>query len=93
MPLHRIYSPAGTLSTEEKALIAKNLTKFYTERGLPPFYVNVFYIDVPKGIKTLLTSRYSINLFVEYLPPSSDSFYVGGEQRTIVRVVSQHLAR
>ncbi|GJJ16040.1 hypothetical protein Clacol_010319 [Clathrus columnatus] len=70
MPLHRIYSPVGTLSSEEKALIAKNLTAVYVERGLPPFYVDVVFLDIPK-----------------------DSFYVGGEQRTIVRVVSQHLAR
>lgn len=70
MPLHRIYSPEGTFAADEKALIAQNLTKVYTARGLPAFYVDVFFIDIPK-----------------------DSFYVGGEQRSLIRVVSQHLAR
>lgn len=49
MPLHRIYSPEGTFSADEKALIAQNLTKVYTARGLPAFYVDVFFIDVPEG--------------------------------------------
>ncbi|KAF8508100.1 putative oxalocrotonate tautomerase [Hysterangium stoloniferum] len=46
MPLHRIYTPPGLLSSEEKATISKELTKYYTQSGLPAFYVIVLFIDV-----------------------------------------------
>ena len=51
MPLHRIYSTPGTFSVEDKAAIAERITAFYTAppTNLPAFYVNVLFIDVPKG--------------------------------------------
>jgi phenylpyruvate tautomerase PptA (4-oxalocrotonate tautomerase family) len=49
MPLHRIYAPPGLLSSEEKATISKELTKYYTQSGLPAFYVVVLFIDVEEG--------------------------------------------
>ncbi|KAJ1303050.1 hypothetical protein OPQ81_011251 [Rhizoctonia solani] len=53
MPMHRIYSPTGLYSPEEKQALAKAITSAYTLRhdggpGLPPFYVVVLFIDLPE---------------------------------------------
>ncbi|CAE6513790.1 unnamed protein product [Rhizoctonia solani] len=52
MPMHRIYSPAGLYSSEEKQALSKAITSAYTSSptggpGLPPFYVVVLFIDLP----------------------------------------------
>ncbi|KDN43753.1 hypothetical protein RSAG8_05943, partial [Rhizoctonia solani AG-8 WAC10335] len=51
MPMHRIYTPAGLYSSAEKQALAKAITSAYTtspagDRGLPPFYVVVLFIDL-----------------------------------------------
>ncbi|CCO33992.1 hypothetical protein BN14_08083 [Rhizoctonia solani AG-1 IB] len=51
--MHRIYTPAGLYSSEEKQALAKAITSAYTSNstggpGLPPFYVGVFFIDLPE---------------------------------------------
>lgn len=47
MPLWHIYHPPNTLQTPDaKSALAKDITSIYTSRGLPAFYVNVFFIPV-----------------------------------------------
>jgi phenylpyruvate tautomerase PptA (4-oxalocrotonate tautomerase family) len=47
MPLWRIYSSPGVFSAEDRAGLARSITALYTNLGLPAFYVNVIFIDVP----------------------------------------------
>jgi phenylpyruvate tautomerase PptA (4-oxalocrotonate tautomerase family) len=49
MPLWRIFSHPSTFSTEQRRGLAADITKFYSSRGLPPFYVNVIFIDVTEN--------------------------------------------
>ncbi|KAK4942269.1 hypothetical protein LTR66_014720 [Elasticomyces elasticus] len=49
MPLWQIYHPAGLYEDQEsKSSFAKDITKIYTKIGLPPFYVVVNFIPLPK---------------------------------------------
>ncbi|CAE6446213.1 unnamed protein product, partial [Rhizoctonia solani] len=53
MPMHRIYTPSGLYSSEERQALAKAITSAYTSSptggpGLPPFYVVVLFIDLPE---------------------------------------------
>ncbi|KAF8695444.1 4-oxalocrotonate tautomerase, partial [Rhizoctonia solani] len=48
MPMHRIYTTPGLYSVAEKQSLATAITEIYVSGGLPPFYVNVFFIEVPK---------------------------------------------
>ncbi|KAG8713016.1 hypothetical protein FRC11_013559 [Ceratobasidium sp. 423] len=48
MPMHRIYTTSGLYSPIEKKALATAITKIYQSFGLPAFYVNVFFIDLPK---------------------------------------------
>jgi hypothetical protein len=45
MPLWRIYSHPSTFSPSQREGLAKSITKLYVDIGLPPFYVNVLFID------------------------------------------------
>jgi phenylpyruvate tautomerase PptA (4-oxalocrotonate tautomerase family) len=47
MPLLRFYLPLNLLTTEEKTKLAADLTKIYMAGGLPAFYVNVFFLEIP----------------------------------------------
>ncbi|RDH36398.1 putative oxalocrotonate tautomerase [Aspergillus welwitschiae] len=50
MPLWQIYHPPTTFSTpESKQSFAKDITKFYTDLGLPAFYVVVNFIQTHPG--------------------------------------------
>ncbi|CAE6443840.1 unnamed protein product [Rhizoctonia solani] len=51
--MHRIYTPAGLYSSEEKQALTKAITSGYVwkptgEPLLPPFYVVVLFIDLPE---------------------------------------------
>ncbi|KAJ5647839.1 Tautomerase [Penicillium lividum] len=46
MPLWKIYHGPGTLSTDEKTIIAKGATSFYAQRGFPSWYVNVLFFEL-----------------------------------------------
>ncbi|CUA75263.1 hypothetical protein RSOLAG22IIIB_05799 [Rhizoctonia solani] len=48
MPMHRIYTTSGLYSATEKKALASAITKAYQSFGLPAFYVNVFFIDLPQ---------------------------------------------
>jgi phenylpyruvate tautomerase PptA (4-oxalocrotonate tautomerase family) len=45
MPLWRIYTHQSTFSPSQREGLAKAITKLYVDFGLPPFYVNVIFID------------------------------------------------
>jgi len=45
MPLWRIYSHPTTFSPSQREGLAKAITALYVKAGLPPFYVNVLFID------------------------------------------------
>ncbi|KAJ5136344.1 hypothetical protein N7448_004898 [Penicillium atrosanguineum] len=50
MPLWQIYHPAGTFEDlASKEAFAKDITEFYTQLGLPAFYVVVNFVPVPTG--------------------------------------------
>lgn len=47
MPLLRFYLSPNLLSAEEKNSLSQKLTEIYTSIGLPAFYVNVAFIEIP----------------------------------------------
>ncbi|EXJ57503.1 hypothetical protein A1O7_07851 [Cladophialophora yegresii CBS 114405] len=47
MPLWRIFSHPSTFSPTQRQGLAKAVTALYVSRGLPAFYVNVIFIDLP----------------------------------------------
>ncbi|KAF2670548.1 hypothetical protein BT63DRAFT_424478 [Microthyrium microscopicum] len=49
MPLWRIFSNPATFSAQQREGLAKAITGLYTSPrlGLPAFYVNVIFVDVP----------------------------------------------
>jgi phenylpyruvate tautomerase PptA (4-oxalocrotonate tautomerase family) len=48
MPLWLIFHPPGTFEdTASKRALAEDITKIYTDIGLPPFYVVVNFIKLP----------------------------------------------
>jgi len=49
MPLLRFYLPSNLLSTEEKKYLSQTISEIYKLQGLPAFYVNVFFIEIPHG--------------------------------------------
>jgi phenylpyruvate tautomerase PptA (4-oxalocrotonate tautomerase family) len=49
MPLLRFYLSPNLLSAEEKKDLSQKLTAIYTFRGLPAFYVNVVFLEIPPG--------------------------------------------
>ena len=46
MPLWRVYSAPDLLSEAEKASLSATITKFYTQYGLPSFYITVLYVPL-----------------------------------------------
>ncbi|KAF7978617.1 hypothetical protein HWV62_45362 [Athelia sp. TMB] len=45
MPLHRLYTPTGLYSDQDRKDIAAAITEVY--KSLPRFYVVVLFIDLP----------------------------------------------
>jgi phenylpyruvate tautomerase PptA (4-oxalocrotonate tautomerase family) len=74
MPLWRIYCHPDILSPEEKTGLAKSITTLYTNLGLPAFYVNVVFIDVPEqnfligGEQTKNMIRFSVEHVARAMP-------------------------
>jgi phenylpyruvate tautomerase PptA (4-oxalocrotonate tautomerase family) len=48
MPLWNFYCPEGAYSPEDKLAFAEQITELYAEFGLPRFYVNVIFKEIPK---------------------------------------------
>ena len=46
MPLWRIFAHPDTFSPPQRAAFAKDITDYYVDKGLPAFYVNVFFIPL-----------------------------------------------
>lgn len=49
MPLWRIFSHADTFTPAQRTAFAKDITEYYVDKGLPAFYVNVFFIPLEAG--------------------------------------------
>lgn len=48
MPLYRCTIPQGSLSTEQRAAVAQDVTAIHCEEtGAPETFVHVFFFDVP----------------------------------------------
>ncbi|MFC9358842.1 tautomerase family protein [Rhodococcus sp. NPDC057014] len=47
MPLWHVYHPPGAYTEQDKKDFAKDITAFYTNVGLPKFYVLSFFHEVP----------------------------------------------
>lgn len=75
MPLWRIFHGPGAFDAEQKAALARDITKLYVDVGLPAFYVNVLFFAVPeesfyiggKGAANFV--RVSIEQIARKLPP------------------------
>ena len=48
MPLWTIYCPVSAYTAEDKRAFASRITDFYAGYGLPRFYVNVMFHELPK---------------------------------------------
>lgn len=46
MPFWKVYHSADTLTPEDKAALAKEITDWYCSSGLPAFYVNILYLPL-----------------------------------------------
>jgi len=46
MPLWRIFHHPSTFTPDQRAALARDITKLYTDAGLPAFYVNVFFVPL-----------------------------------------------
>ena len=49
MPTWNFVLPAGVLSREEKDVTATKITKYYVDRGLPGFYVHIYFDEYAIG--------------------------------------------
>ena len=47
MPLWHVYCTPGTYTPEDKIEFAERVTKVYAHLGLPRFYVNVLFHEIP----------------------------------------------
>ncbi|KAH8803702.1 putative oxalocrotonate tautomerase [Xylogone sp. PMI_703] len=48
MPLWTIYHPPNAFSDEQMKSLSEDITKIYTDGGVPKFYVGVLYVPVSK---------------------------------------------
>ncbi|RFU28435.1 hypothetical protein B7463_g7924, partial [Scytalidium lignicola] len=48
MPLWTVFHPLDAFTFDQKAALTADITKIYTDFGLPKFYVGVVYIPIPK---------------------------------------------
>ncbi|KAL5378724.1 hypothetical protein DPSP01_008948 [Paraphaeosphaeria sporulosa] len=87
MPLWIIYHPSSTFTSEdEKAALAKEVTKIYTAVPLPAFYVNVLFVPLPA------TSIYVGG--VARPSPHTSANHPGPESSVpFIRFTIQHIAR
>jgi hypothetical protein len=46
MPLWHIFSHPDTFTPTQRTAFAKDITNYYVDKGLQPFYVNVFFVDL-----------------------------------------------
>jgi|SRR3954453_21175118 hypothetical protein len=49
MPLWHLYTPVGAYSAEDKKALSAALMGPYVDAGLPKFYVNVLFHEMPEG--------------------------------------------
>lgn len=49
MPTWNFVLSAGVLSKEEKDTVASQITKIYTDSGLPAFYVHIYFDEYTSG--------------------------------------------
>ncbi|TKY89734.1 hypothetical protein EX895_001519 [Sporisorium graminicola] len=79
MPLHRIYTPKHFFTKEEKRELVESVTSLYVRMGLPPFLVNVLFIQLEDDDF--------------YIGMQAHSERAQEQGKKFVRIVSQHLAR
>lgn len=50
MPIYQCISPEGLLDQSTRATVAEEITRIHcAAAGVPPSFVNVIFLDVPKG--------------------------------------------
>ncbi|KAJ5125578.1 uncharacterized protein N7443_008646 [Penicillium atrosanguineum] len=99
MPLWQIYHPAGTFEDlASKEAFAKDITEFYTQLGLPAFYVVVNFVPVPTGEVfvggKVPTGRPFIRIVITHIAihaPNEDAAYRRTTSR-IDNVLKPHIA-
>ena len=82
MPLWHVYHPPTTFTTAaSKTALAAAFTKLYTDIGLPPFYVNVYFHQIP-----------ATDIYVGGQPQESTEPGVEPLARPFVRFVGEQIA-
>ncbi|EHA19910.1 hypothetical protein ASPNIDRAFT_179925, partial [Aspergillus niger ATCC 1015] len=101
MPLWQIYHPPTTFSTpESKQSFAEDITKFYTDLGLPAFYVVVNFIQThPDNVYVGGTTKHPtddkpfVRIVITHIAlhvPDSDAAYSSTTTR-LGQVMKPHL--
>lgn len=82
MPLWHVYHPPTTFTTAaSKTALAAAFTKLYTDIGLPPFYVNVYFHQIP-----------ATDIYIGGRPQESTEPGVEPLARPFVRFVGEQIA-
>ena len=82
MPIWHIYHPKGTFDDfEPKNALVRDITKLYTDVGLPPFYVNVYFHPLDGE-----------NIWIGGLPQTPGIPGGPSLKRPFIRFVSEHIA-
>ena len=82
MPLWHVYHPPTTFTTAaSKTALAAAFTKLYTDVGLPPFYVNVYFHQIP-----------ATDIYIGGQPQESTEPGVEPLARPFVRFVGEQIA-
>lgn len=82
MPLWHVYHPPTTFTTAaSKTALAAAFTKLYTDIGLPPFYVNVYFHQIP-----------ATDIYIGGQPQESTEPGVEPLARPFVRFVGEQIA-
>ena len=82
MPIWHIYHPKGTFDDfEPKNALVRDITKLYTDVGLPPFYVNIFFHPLDGE-----------NIWIGGVPQTPATAGGPSLRKPFIRLVSEHIA-
>jgi phenylpyruvate tautomerase PptA (4-oxalocrotonate tautomerase family) len=95
MPLWRIDCPEGAYSAEDKREFAEQITNQYAEVGLPRFYVNVLFTELPKesfligGIPAEDFVRISIDEIARSVPDGAQADWMKRIRKTVAQFTTE----
>jgi phenylpyruvate tautomerase PptA (4-oxalocrotonate tautomerase family) len=89
MPLWSIDCPEGVYSAEEKRELAERITDQYAQVGLPRFYVNVLFKELPKesfligGVPADDFVRISVDEIARSVPDEAKALWMKRIRKTV----------